>query len=104
MDQDVSEVKLRSIQDFFDKLIARQGLIIHSKTVNLTYEKLYTNYTRNPTLRHRLETKVDDHSVTTEPMEISYNTSRDTNNTTTYLRCHEMDSSTESILGGESVY
>jgi len=78
IDQDVSGVKSRSTQDFVDTLIARQALIInaaiHSQTAinEVNLQKRYANYARSPKLRKRLETEVDNHSGTTQPMPTSF--------------------------------
>ena len=61
-----------------DNLIARQANIInaaiHSQTAinDANLRKRYANYPRAPKLRQRLETEVDDHSGTTEPLPVSF--------------------------------
>ena len=76
IEHDVSGVNPRSTQNLVNTLIARHTLMIdvaiHSQIAinEANLRKRYANYARNPKIRQRLETEVDEHSGTTEPLPL----------------------------------
>jgi len=82
-------------------LISRQAILInaaiHSQTeINEdNLRKGFATYPRLPKLRQRVDTEMDDHSGTNPFLHTHYETRTKVDD----FLCHEMDSSTESVLG-----
>jgi len=64
----------------------------------MKHANITRSYTRLPKLRQQIEPEVDDHFVTTAYF-IHTN-----HEMTTYFHCHEVDSSTESVLRGRNLF
>jgi hypothetical protein len=109
--RDVSDVKPQSTQDFVDSLISRQSKLIDAAIQSQTeinednLRERYASYARLHKLRQRIQSDVDYHSVSTEPMPISFILATKRKPKPPIFLCHEMDSSTGvSVFGGTGIY
>ena len=107
IDRDVSDVKPQSTQDFVDSLISRQSKIIdaaiHSQTA-IDEDNLRKRYATYAWLKLNFDNESKLTWMTIPAPRNRCPFRYETQIKTTYFCCHEMDSSTESVIRRTETY